>query len=152
MERDLEILAARLGRPKGQLIREALKEFLQRRSGLLRDPMDHVSAHHDEPPAKASLKSTQDVNGEMLVTIQKYPHIEVQKVKVSADPSTHIFSVAFHRDAESVWCETCNTEDLLKMFLRGVQAGFSGFVTLPEIPVNESAVFEQVIRNEDVPL
>ncbi len=72
------------------------------------------------------------------MTTETKIRIEIERYYVPTDPSTYVFQVLVHR-GESVWHETCNTEELLHMFLRGVQAGSPEFVSLPEIPFPNQA-------------
>jgi|GEM_PF-4833230 len=70
--------------------------------------------------------------------------IEVKRLEISTDPPIEIFEVSIS-DQKSEWRETIPTEETLRWFLRGIQAGASSFgnkyVALPEIP-RSSVLFE----------
>jgi hypothetical protein len=59
--------------------------------------------------------------------------VEVERFEVPLDPAIDVFQVAVHR-GDGVWQETCASEEMLQMFLRGVQAGAENKISLPEIP------------------
>ncbi len=76
--------------------------------------------------------------------------IKVRRLHVPLDPSTEVFHVVVKR-GEGEWHETCNTEELVRAFLRGVQAGSSEHVPLPEIPVNAEALEIPDAPSDDIP-
>jgi len=63
--------------------------------------------------------------------------VEVKRLQMPTDPPIEIFEVQIS-DESSTWSETIPTEEALRWFFRGVQAGASQFgdrfVPLPEIP------------------
>jgi hypothetical protein len=59
--------------------------------------------------------------------------VEVERFEVPLDPAIDVFQVAVHR-SDGVWQDTCASEEMLQMFLRGVQAGAESQISLPEIP------------------
>ena len=59
--------------------------------------------------------------------------VHIKRLTVKTDPNVDVFSVQVHSQ-EGVWQETLATEELLKAFLRGVQAGAAVVVSIPEIP------------------
>lgn len=61
--------------------------------------------------------------------------VHIKRLTVKTDPNVDVFSVQVHSQ-EGVWQETLATEELLKAFLRGVQAGAAVIVFIPEIPPN----------------
>lgn len=69
--------------------------------------------------------------------------IKITKYEVPLDPHIEVFSVEIEDD-KSTWMETIPSEENLRWFLRGVQAGASTFgnkhVSLPEIPRNTEPI------------
>jgi hypothetical protein len=57
--------------------------------------------------------------------------VEVERFEVPLDPAIDVFQVAVRR-GDGVWRDTCASEEMLRMFLRGVQAGAENPVSLPE--------------------
>ena len=65
--------------------------------------------------------------------------IEVKRFELLTDPSIEIFAVEIGDD-KSVWKETIPTEEAMRWFFRGLQAGANMFggkhIFLPEVPHN----------------
>jgi len=59
--------------------------------------------------------------------------ITVKKYRVELDPPCEVYHVEVAR-GDGVWDETCSSREHLEIFLRGVQAGYEGYLPLPEIP------------------
>lgn len=64
--------------------------------------------------------------------------IEITRYKIPLDPSIDVFGVEVGDD-KSTWMETIPSEESLRWFLRGVQAGAQAYgnkhASLPEIPI-----------------
>lgn len=73
--------------------------------------------------------------------------VHIKRLTVKTDPNVDVFSVQVHSQ-EGVWQETLATEELLKAFLRGVQAGAAVAVSIPEIP--KKAEEEPYVRIDQV--
>ena len=81
-----------------------------------------------------------------MVEIQKLCQgvtIKMEKISVNTDPYTHVFQVTIVTEDEShkpsSWSESTGSEEWLKGFLRGLQAGSAmcrgRYVHVPRIPM-----------------
>jgi len=62
------------------------------------------------------------------------PIITVTKHEIELDPSHCLYNVVVEIPGRGVWTATCGSEEHLNIFLEGVRAGASQYVSLPEIP------------------
>lgn len=70
--------------------------------------------------------------------------IEVKRIEIPLDPPINVFSVEITKGG-GTWMETLPSEESLRWFLRGIQAGAQAageFVFLPEIPTRASSLEE----------
>jgi len=71
-----------------------------------------------------------------VATAAKAPDTKVRKLMAGDDPEIPIYHVELSNDS-GMWTETWGSEELLRAFLRGVQAGcsmFGVYVPAVEIP------------------
>lgn len=76
----------------------------------------------------------------------KIDTVEIFRLKTPTDPPLEFFQVIV-RYSEGVWCETFGSEELLKVFLKGLQVGCDASgVQLPRFEIPRESVPMPLLR------